>query len=597
MMFDVKKLGFLVVVTASLWGCGDDDDNGDNGATAGNGGTSNAGNGNQAGTGNRVGASDGGADKGGNGNAGSKNGGSTNGGTDAGSPPDPSGGGDPGAGGSGTDSVGGGGEAGGGAATRICPDLPAVLSLSGCDGIGPLCTVTQDDCSFSANCGGREFAGTLTAQGVYTMTPPNATDAEGTVTATSCLGELRAGKLVGQCTVSMTPTGGPLTSESCTLAFDPVIRAGVECLELPSVLEDLVICDGGAAAQGTTIEAGDCKVAQDGCSFQANCADDLVLTGTVSATGLSFRQSLKALADAQTPASGTPAFSKGDEVAHTCNGTVDGTTLTGTCGAGATGRGGVNTSVCPIGASVPAAAACGLLAPEAEALFVLDSCDLLKEGEEGTPGVGEPVCALRQNNCVWEVDCGGDNVFGGKLKPSATKAEWRLATGTPCEASFDAQGKMTGKCTVPGQAACLLSSKPAVPGGDDCVVLPEGTTFDSNGCGGGPLECRLALQHGCNFKSICSFTSRYPSLIFTGEVNKDGTAGRNRLEFNGIGDYDCYVEEATAEEVATDGRLPGEWYGQCENSQGGLCRNNYDPTTGSGFRGLRVYFGEPPVAP
>jgi len=582
MMFDMKKLGFLVLVTASLWGCGDDDDVGSNG-TGGTGGTSSAGAGNKAGT------SNGGSDDGGKSNAGSKNGGSNDG--EAGSPPDPNVGGEPGAAGSGTDPVGSGGEGSGD--PRICPDLPPVLSLSGCDGVGPLCSVTQDDCSFSANCGGKVFAGTLTAQGVYTMIPPDSTDAEGTVTATSCLGELRAGKLIGQCTVSTKPTGGAQTSESCTLAFDPVVRAGVECLELPSVLEDLVICDGGAAAQGTTIEAGDCNVVQDGCTFQANCADDVVLTGSVTATGVSFRQTLKALADAQTPASGTPAFLKGTDVSHTCTGAIEGTTLTGSCGAGASGRGGVNTSVCPIGASVATAPACGLLAPAAEALFVLDSCELLKEGEEGTPGIGEPVCALRQNNCIWEVDCGGENVFGGKLKAGSRKAEWRLATGTPCEASFDAQGKMTGKCTVPGQAACVLSSKTAVPGGADCVVLPQGTTFDSNGCGGGPLECRLAMQHGCNFKSICSFTSRYPSLIFTGKVNKEGADGRNRLEFNGIGDYDCHVEEATAEEIAADGRQPGEWYGQCENSQGGLCRNNYDPATGSGFRGLRVYFAEP----
>jgi hypothetical protein len=191
------------------------------------------------------------------------------------------------------------------------------------------------------------------------------------------------------------------------------------------------------------------------------------------------------------------------------------------------------------------------------------------------------------------VDCGGENVFGGKLAATAAKAEFKLATGTPCEASFDQNGNLSGKCTVPGQASCNLSSKAAVAGkSGECTALPVGTNFESNGCGGGPLDCRVALQHGCDFKAICSFTSRYPSLVFTGEVNQEGQGGRNRLEFNGIGDYSCYVEEASAQEIATDGRVAGEWYGQCENSQGGLCRNNYNPTTGTGFRGLRLFFGD-----
>jgi hypothetical protein len=384
------------------------------------------------------------------------------------------------------------GGAGGSAPVNVCPALPPVLSVSGCAGVGPLCTVTQNDCVFTANCGGKLFAGELDKAGVYKMAPPDSTAADGTVTAISCRGETHGPLAIGQCDIKT--SGGALTApetDTCTLTFDPVILPSVTCMDLPKTLDALTICKEGAAAGGTTIAAGKCKVVQDGCNFQAECQNNVVLAGTVSETGVSFAQTLKALADAQKPTNGNPAFLKGADAKHTCTGTITGSTLAGTCGAGATGRGGTNTSVCAIESTLSdVSPTCASLVAGNEKLFALDSCEFMKDGEGGNPGIGEPVCAYRQNNCIWDVQCGAELHFGGRFASASTqKAEWRLDTGTPCEATFDANGNLTGKCTVPGQKACVLSSKTAVAGDSSCVALPKGTSFNSKGCSGGSIAC------------------------------------------------------------------------------------------------------------
>jgi hypothetical protein len=265
----------------------------------------------------------------------------------------------------------------------------------------------------------------------------------------------------------------------------------------------------------------------------------------------------------------------------------------GSCGAGATGRGGMNTSVCSVSGAYDTASlpVCDNLAPTPEHLFALSSCDILRNGEDGAPGIGEPVCAFRQNNCIWEVACGSNPLlrFSGELAPGATKAEWRLFTGTPCEASFDASGRLTGSCTVPGEEACQLTSRTPAPGGANCPSLPAGTNFRSRGCGGGdPLDCRVALQHECNFMAICGFSSRFPDVMIAGEASF--VESRSHLEFNGVGDYQCHVDQATTAEIESGDRAANEWYGQCVNSAGGMCRNNWTPENPNGYRGLQIFF-------
>jgi len=575
-MLDPRRLIVLTALTAvasSIWACGGDSSDDPSGQAGKSGaGAAGKGNGSAGASAGRGGQSQGGGDTG-----------------EAGAPVGEAGA--PVGGGAGEGGQVGEAGAGGGAPVNVCPALPPVLSVSGCTGVGPLCTVTQNDCVFTANCGGKLFTGELDAAGVYKMNPPDSTATDGTVTAIACKGETKNALTIGQCDIKT--SGGALAApetKTCTLAFDPVIRPAITCLELPKTLDALTICKEGAAAGGTTIAAGKCSVVQDGCNFQAECQNDLVLAGTVTETGVSFAQTLKALADAQKPTNGNPAFLKGADVRHTCTGTVTGANLAGTCGAGATGRGGTNTSVCAVESTLSGLPpVCSSLVPGDAKLFALDSCTLLKEGEGANAGIGEPVCAYRQNNCVWDVQCGSDLHFGGRFPDATTKkAEWRLDTGTPCEATFDANGKLTGKCTVPGQAACALTSKTAVPGGSTCSTL-QGNSFTTKGCAGGSTVCSDTLQHGCNFMAVCTFATSH-DLLVAGSVSVSPTSTRNRMEFNGTGDYKCSVEQATAADIANDYRVANEWFGQCTNSTGGQCRNNWTTTNTSGYRGLQVFF-------
>lgn len=512
-------------------------------------------------------------------------------------------------GGAGSGGVGGAGGAGG--AASAYPQLPATLSLSGCttQGVGPLCTVQQAEGTFTANCGGTKLTGTVSKDGSVSLVKPETTSATGAKVNTSCTAKLAFGKLSGSCTEQVGAVGETAPSSTqCTLSSDPVVQASFACLELPKTLSSLVLCKEGTTAGGTTVDAGACNIVQDGCNFQAECGSGVTLVGTVSATGVAFKQKLKALADAVTPAGGTPAFLKGAEVDHSCTATVDGQKLTGSCGAGAAGRGTSNTSVCAVeGMSAVVADSCAPLTPSAgEFLFVLDSCDPLKNGIEGNPGIGEPVCAIRQNNCIWEVQCGSEPTlhFEGRLSPTGErKLQWKLATGTPCEATVSASGKVSGKCQVPNQPACPLASKSPVAGGAACPAVPPGVDYWVRGCGAtneDHFSCAAAVQHGCNYMSACTFrgmkllvsgSTSYGEAGGAGGAGGATGAGRPHLTFNGLPGWSCYADAATEAEISSGDRLAGEYYGQCTNASGGQCRNNYNATTApNGFRGLQVFF-------
>ncbi|AKF08728.1 hypothetical protein [Sandaracinus amylolyticus] len=473
------------------------------------------------------------------------------------------------------------------------PSLPPVLSVSGCQAlaIGPLCSVTQDGDALSANCSGRVLTGTVSESGNVALAADPWTTSEGATAMLACTGRFVLGQLTATCTRTTTAVGEtPAGEQTCNLLSDRDVLPGVTCLELPPRLDDVVLCVEGDARGGATITAGTCRVIQDGCAFQAECADDLVLTGTVTRTGISFSQRLEALADAQTPSGGgSPAFMAGDIVAHSCTATLEGTTLSGSCGAGRAGRGGADTSVCAISGAQVAPPTCDLVAPASETLFALHSCDELRNGVGGEPGIGEPVCAFRQNNCIWEVNCGNNPLltFSGRIAPGDDSVRWHLLTGTPCEIGFDDAGNLEGECTVPGEEACMLRSIDAVPGGETCPAAVNDAEFTSRGCGAA-IDCRIAVQHQCAFMALCSFTTRFPDVVIAGRSSY--VDGRPHLAFNGLTDWQCYVDQATTDEITSGDRVTGEWYGQCVNPSGGMCRNNYNPATGTGFRGLQVFF-------
>jgi hypothetical protein len=608
-MFHLRKLIFCASITASLWGCGDDTDNGDNdtdGTSGSSGSSSTAGSGNKAGSGGKAGSpSTGGTSSaaGETSSAGEATGGSdVSGGSGGSSGSSGSGGSDTNPGGAGEPGQAGEGGAGGeGNPVSPFPKFPAAIALSGCSGVGPICTATQDEGQLALKCGTRAFTGTITENGDYTLTGAAVTSGT-TTTNTTCTGNVRPSGVVGTCenTVSPPPSSGSATT-TCALAVNAKPLPGISCIELPSEFSNF---------QFDTTDLGECKLVQNNCNFQANCAQGVVV-GTATATGANFSYTLTAKAAAAAPEGGTPAFLQGAQISHPCVTTLAGDALQGSCSAGAySARGATSlpaTSVYDFEAvaSKPVPV-CSAIGPFTEDLFVLDSCAILKEGEGNEPGLGEPICAFQQNGCIWKVSCMTDPaapvVFSGKLTPGQTQATWNLNTGTPCEASFDANGNMAGKCTVPGAPACLLKSKAPSP----AVGCPQlSSNFTSRGCGndsdGIPLECRLSLQNGCDFAAICDFSvSRFPDSIFSGKSST--VAGVDYLKFPGLGGRSCSVQRATEAEYSNPAncRVEGEWYGDCLTASGNGCANsfqcvadangNYPSPFSNIRRGLRLFF-------
>lgn len=472
------------------------------------------------------------------------------------------------------------------------PELPSVLSLTGCTelGVGPLCGLTQDGTRLDLDCGGWPLAGTVDEDGEIELSGAARTTEDGTSVELDCEGAFARGQVQLDCSRTDTSSTGAATETSCEARSDRVVMPDVGCMELPAQIGDVVVCTEGDAMGGATVSLGACEVIQDGCVFQAMCAD-ATFVGSVDTQGVSFEFPVVALADAE---GDEPAFLAGETVSHACSATLEEGAFTGSCGAGRAGRRGTNTSVCSVGGTPGTVAQCAPVAADTEQMFVLDSCDILKNGESGIPGIGEPVCLFRQNNCIWEVNCGNQDLltFSGRLQPGDTAVDWTLATGTPCEATFDAQGGMSGSCTVPGQPSCSLSSKDASPGSDACPVVPAEDGFYAYGCGAREtsLDCRRTMQHGCDFLALCSFTARYPGSVIAGQVSFGDDPELGHMDFNGLNDWTCWVDEASATEIASGDRSDGEWYGQCTNPAGGMCRDNYDPETGSGFRGLQLFF-------
>jgi hypothetical protein len=93
---------------------------------------------------------------------------------------------------------------------------------------------------------------------------------------------------------------------------------------------------------------------------------------------------------------------------------------------------------------------------------------------------------------------------------------------------------------------------------------------------------------------VCTFSGAN-DLLLSGKSSVNANTTRDQLDFNGLSNYQCKVEKATAADVANDQRLENEWFGQCTTPTGGQCRNNWVAATNTGFRGLQLFFTAPPA--
>src|SRR5690606_29127048 len=114
---------------------------------------------------------------------------------------------------------------------------------------GPLCSVTQDDAELAANCGGVIYTGEIDEDGLFKLASPESTNEAGETSGVECLGELKFGRFrTASCVQTTTADGVADIEVSCELSSDPVVLPGLACIELPTKLDDVVICAEGAAA-------------------------------------------------------------------------------------------------------------------------------------------------------------------------------------------------------------------------------------------------------------------------------------------------------------------------------------------------------------
>src|SRR5690606_38223413 len=72
----------------------------------------------------------------------------------------------------------------------VYPEVPALLSVSGCSDVGPLCTTSQNGAALTANCGGRLYTGTVNEARELSLTAAPEVTAQGATITRSCVGEL-----------------------------------------------------------------------------------------------------------------------------------------------------------------------------------------------------------------------------------------------------------------------------------------------------------------------------------------------------------------------------------------------------------------------
>lgn len=158
-------------------------------------------------------------------------------------------------------------------ASATCLTVPSQLLVDGCGSADTRCDVVQNACTWQASCkDGKVFGGTTTASQLRWT----AADGSSCRSAASD-GSLPAGALSGTCTPPRTNPNGIVacnftTQRPADLPADPV------CQPLAS---SFVLAGCGFETQYDGLNSGDtiCRTVQNGCLWQENCGDGLVLSG------------------------------------------------------------------------------------------------------------------------------------------------------------------------------------------------------------------------------------------------------------------------------------------------------------------------------
>jgi hypothetical protein len=342
-----------------------------------------------------------------------------------------------------------------------------------------LCSVKQDGSSWTAVCDAStaneaHLSGTISGSTVSWSSPDSQ----------PCTATLQDGRLSGSCQSD---------SGSCAVSSDDPLPSPT-CTTLPSQL----------LFDGCDLPTDACDVVQNGCNWQASCNDGATVFGGSIRSNNTLRWTLADGRSCRAP-NGQTAPPAGT-YSTTC-----------TPPQGQQGDSCTVTTTAPEGLPTP---------PTCQPLpstFVLQGCDFQTD-YAGT--LGDAICNVVQNGCVWQADC-GDTILAGRANGSAYT--WRTDDGSDC-AGVLAQGKLSGSCEGSAGLCAFRQRDPAAPQG--CLAAPQAITVD--GC---QLEgtCNI-VQDGCNWQASCN----------SGAVTYDGVATDSELKLlTHISDvpYWCTLDE------------------------------------------------------
>lgn len=328
--------------------------------------------------------------------------------------------------------------------------LPTSLVLTDCQATR-VCQIEQQGTDWTAVCNAGATVLTGTVQGsTVAWNAPN---------GSPCTATLQNGQLNGTCQSD---------SGTCPVSSTAPLPSAT-CLTVPSQ----ILSDGCGSADTR------CDVVQNGCTWQARCADGKFFGGTATATGLRWtaadRSSCRTAAN---------------------NGTLPAGTLTGTCTPPSSNK---TATACNFTlqrpANLPPDPVCQPLATS----FVLDGCGF---DTQYADNAGAPICRTIQNGCLWQTNC-GDVSMGGRATDATYS--WTTGDGKNCTGTV-VQGKLSGSCSD-GTNTCAFQQRDPQPP-QACRTVPPSLTIDGCGVQG---SC-VTVQDGCDWQALCNDVVVYDGI-------------------------------------------------------------------------------------
>ncbi|HVW29995.1 MAG TPA: hypothetical protein VHC69_31755 [Polyangiaceae bacterium] len=328
--------------------------------------------------------------------------------------------------------------------------LPTSLVLTDCQATR-VCQLEQQGTDWKAVCDAGATVLSGTVQG--------STVAWHALDGSACTATLQNGHLNGTCQSD---------AGTCPVSSaDPLPSA--TCLTVPSQ----ILSDGCGSADTR------CDVVQNGCTWQASCADGKVFGGTATATGLRWTAADRS--SCRTAAS---------------NGTLPAGTLSGTCTPPSSNK---TATACNFTLQRPADLPPDPVCQPLASSFVLDGCGF---NTQYADTAGSPICRTTQNGCLWQTSCGDVSMSGRATDSTYT---WTTSDGKNCTGTVTA-GKLSGSCSD-GTNTCAFQQRDPQPP-QACQTVPPSLTIDGCGVQG---SC-VTVQDGCDWQALCNGVVTYDGI-------------------------------------------------------------------------------------